>query len=257
MLSPEAACGRALSNPFIRKLEHAGPLSPDERQALSRLTVDARNLAARQDILPGQDVERVYLVMSGIACRYKTLFDGTRRIVSFVLPGDLCRIPPTSRQTSEWRVGLLTRCSVVEVSRAALQELMVRHPGLNRALWWLALAELNRSREWLVNDSRPGVQRLAHLLCELLACLQAVGLGEENGCELALSQVDLADALGISHVHINRVLQSLRKQDLIVWHRHRLVVPDVERLHDFADFDPAYLDLGGLSTAIDPLPAGD
>ncbi|MEA1830922.1 Crp/Fnr family transcriptional regulator [Methylobacterium durans] len=246
-----------MSNPFIRKLEHAGPLSEDERQALSALTQDARTLAARHDIVPDQDAERIYLLMSGVACRYKTLVDGTRRIVSFVLPGDLCRIPPTNRHGLEWRIGILTRCSVVEVSRATLHDLVNRHPGLNRALWWLALAELNRSREWLVNDSRPGMQRLAHLLCEVLACLQAVGLADENSCELALSQVDLADALGISHVHINRILQALRKQDLIVWQRHRLVIPDVPRIHDFADFDPTYLDLDGLSTCPDPVPAGD
>ncbi|WP_165937780.1 Crp/Fnr family transcriptional regulator [Methylobacterium segetis] len=246
-----------MSNPFIRKLEHAGLLSAEERQALASLSQNARALAARQEFPSDGEFERIYIVMSGLACRYKTLLDGTRRIVSFVLPGDLCRVPPRSSRATEWRVSALTRTSVVDVSRTALQDAMARHPGINRALWWLALVELNRSREWLVNDSRPAVQRLAHLLCELLTCLRAVGLVDGSGCEFNLSQVDLADALGVSHVHINRVLQTLRKEELIVWQRHRLLVPDMERLRDFAGFDPAYLDLEGLSASSDPVPAGD
>jgi CRP-like cAMP-binding protein len=127
-----------------------------------------------------------------------------------------------------------------------LKELVETHPGISRAMWWLTLTELSRAREWLVNDSRPADKRLAHHFCEMLVCLQAVGLASSSSFEFRLSQVDLADALGISHVHINRVLQVLRSKELIGTGKHLLTIPDVTRLKAFAEFDPAYLCLEGL-----------
>ncbi|WP_336491830.1 Crp/Fnr family transcriptional regulator, partial [Methylobacterium nigriterrae] len=135
------------------------------------------------------------------------------------------------------------------IPRARLTELIETHPGIDRAMRWLTLMELSRAREWLVNDSRPADRRLAHHFCELLVCLQAVGLAGENSFELAISQTDLADALGISLIHINRVLQALRAGDLIVWSKSVLTIPDVPRLKAFAEFDPGYLDLRAARAA--------
>ncbi|WP_336492880.1 Crp/Fnr family transcriptional regulator, partial [Methylobacterium nigriterrae] len=149
--------------------------------------------------------------------RYKTLWQGGRRIVSFAVPGDLCRMHSSGPSARDMRLGALTPCLVVDIPRARLTELIETHPGIARALRWLTLMELSRAREWLVNDSRPADRRLAHHFCELLVCLQVVGLADANSFELAISQTDLADALGISQVHINRVLQALRASDLVVW----------------------------------------
>ena len=235
-----------MSNPFIQKLEHAGDLSAAEREALRGLTLNCRSVPARRDIVADYSADRIYLVMSGIAGRYKTLVHGTRRIVSFVLPGDLCRVHAVGPSLQDLRFGALTHCSVADISRPTLKELVETHPGISRAMWWLTLTELSRAREWLVNDSRPADKRLAHHFCEMLVCLQAVGLASSSSFEFRLSQVDLADALGISHVHINRVLQVLRSKELIGTGKHLLTIPDVTRLKAFAEFDPAYLCLEGL-----------
>ncbi|WP_170267677.1 Crp/Fnr family transcriptional regulator [Methylobacterium oxalidis] len=232
-----------MNHPLICKLEHSAALSQVERSALEALTLSRRPVSARHDIAVHDNTDRVYLVMSGIAGRYKTLRQGNRRIVSFAVPGDLCRMHICGPSTRDMRLGALTHCTVVDIPRTRLTELIETHPGIAHVMRWLAMMELNRAREWLVNDSRPADRRLAHHFCELLVCLQVVGLANENSFELAISQADLADAMGISQVHINRVLQGLRAGDLIVWSKSALTIPDVERLQAFAEFDPGYLDL--------------
>jgi CRP-like cAMP-binding protein len=123
---------------------------------------------------------------------------------------------------------------------------MKKHPGISRGMWSLTLMELSRAREWLVNDSRPADKRLAHHFCELLVCLQAVGLAQENSFEFRVSQPDLADALSVSLIHTNRTMQALRSAGLIITRDYQVTIPDVPQLKAFAEFDPGYLCLGGV-----------
>jgi CRP-like cAMP-binding protein len=220
----------AAGDPFLRKLERAGALSDEEQAELQALTFNRRSVVARRDIAYGDTTDRVYLVMSGFACRYKTLQSGTRRIVSFVLPGDLCYMHDAGPFGRDLRVAALTPCSVTDISRSALTELIGLHPGISRAIWWVTLRDLSRAREWIVNDTRPADKRLAHTLCELLVCLQVIGLAGENSFELPVSQADVADALGISAVHMNRVVQALRTGGRINWSNDLVTIPDVQGL---------------------------
>lgn len=235
-----------VATPFIRKLEHAGPLTDEERSVLLSLSTSSRTVSARQDIVLEHQTDTVPLILSGVAGRYKVLVHGTRRIVSFALPGDLCRVHSAATGALDLRVAALTGCHVSDISPAKLREAIDTYPGISRALWWLTLTELSRAREWLVNDSRPADRRLAHHFCELLVCLQAVGLAGENSFELGIAQADYADALGISYVHVNRVMQALRSNGMISRGKHLLILPDVERIKEFAEFDPGYLCLDGL-----------
>ena len=99
-------------------------------------------------------------------------------------------------------------------------------------------------REWLVNmGQRDADRQMAHLFCELLVRLQVVGCTDANTFAFPISQVDLGDTLGITSVHVNRVLQDLRAQGLIVWKSRQIHIPDVEQLKTFAGFDPSYLHL--------------
>ncbi|AWN44766.1 Crp/Fnr family transcriptional regulator [Methylobacterium durans] len=232
-----------MPDPLTRRLAHAGHLSETEQEALRELTLNARSVAARRDIAAPLSTETVHLVLSGIACRYKILLDGTRRIVSYLLPGDLCDVHAGASGAADWSVGTLTPCSVADIPRERLADLARTHPGIDRALRWITLTELSAAREWLANDSRPADRRIAHLFCELLVRLQAVDLAGASSVDLRLSQVDLADTAGISFVHVNRVLQSLRASGLIVSGKHMLTIPDVARLQAFAEFDSGYLHL--------------
>ncbi|WP_310346075.1 Crp/Fnr family transcriptional regulator [Methylobacterium sp. BE186] len=212
---------------------------------LRELTLNPRAVAPRRDIAMPPAAESVHLVLGGIACRYKILLDGTRRIVSYLLPGDLCDVHASASGAADWSIGTLTPCAIADIPRERLAELARAHPGIDRALRWITLTELSTAREWLANDSRPADRRIAHLFCELLVRLQAVDLAGDSSIDLRLSQVDLADTAGISFVHVNRVLQSLRASGLIVSGKHVLTVPDVARLRAFAEFDPGYLHLAG------------
>ena len=108
------------------------------------------------------------------------------------------------------------------------------------------MRELSRAREWIVNDTRPADRRLAHTLCELLVCLQVIGLAGVNSFELPISQGDVADALGISAVHMNRIVQALRTSGRLTWSNDLVTIPDVQGLKAFAEFDPAYLCFDGF-----------
>ncbi|WP_170267917.1 Crp/Fnr family transcriptional regulator [Methylobacterium oxalidis] len=201
------------------------------------------DVAARQAII-GQHAERICLVMSGLACRYATLPDGTRRIAAFIIPGDLVGSPAGFTSGLPWRVGTLIRCSVAGLSRPDLCTLSRTYPGIRRALQWLMQDELNRARAWLLNDSQPSLQRVAYLLCELQARLEAAGLAGQGACELSLSQADLADAAATSHVHVSRVLQTLFSERLVSLGHQKLTITDVPRLRDLAGFDPGHLAAG-------------
>lgn len=180
-------------------------------------------------------------MLSGIAGRYKLHLSGSRRIFSFALPGDLCDVRALETGSRELHLRALTPCMVASIPRQALVDLIEAHSGIARAMWKLALRELSIAREWLINDSHAAEKRAAHLFCELLVRLETVGLARGNSVELR--QADLAEALGISLVQVNRVLQSLRASELIDLQRHVLSVPDVARLQAFAEFNTAYLHL--------------
>ncbi|GJE43553.1 Crp/Fnr family transcriptional regulator [Methylobacterium soli] len=229
---------------LIGRLEHAGLLSEPERQALHTLTLRPRAVAARTDIDAGGEPHSVQMILSGIACRYKIWSGGTRRIISLILPGDLCDGHLPVPYTLGNMVGALTPCTVADIPRQTMADLIETYPRIARTLWWMTLVKLNIAQEWLASTSRGADKQLAFVFCELLVRLQATGRADENSFEFGLSQPDLADVIGISQVHINRVVQSLRSSGLIVWSHRRLTIPDVARLKAFAEFDPGYLSFG-------------
>ena len=235
-------------SPLIQRLEHAGILSDAEQNALQALTSTFRAVEARRNITPIHQTDIVHVIMSGMACRYKILVSGTRRIAHYLLPGDLCEVHASAQYPSDWSLAALTPCSVVDIARERMTEVAEAHQGIAHALWWATLVDLSIAREWLANDSRQAPKRQAHLFCELLVRMQAVGLACQNSFKLGLTQGDLADATAISHVHMNRVLQDLRHRSLIVLEDGQLTIPDVLKLSAFGEFDPGYLHLNDRLT---------
>jgi CRP-like cAMP-binding protein len=230
-------------SPLIQRLEHAGALSDVEQDALQALTPTFRAVEARRNITPIHHTDIVHVIVSGMACRYKILVGGARRIAHYLLPGDLYEVHASAQYPSDWSLAALTPCRVVDIDRERMTEVAEAHQGIAHALWWATLVDISIAREWLANDSRPAPKRQAHLFCELLVRMQAVGLAQENSFKLGLTQPDLADATAISHVHMNRVLQELRRRGLILLEDGRLTIPDVKRLKAFGEFDPTYLHL--------------
>ncbi|WP_375462674.1 Crp/Fnr family transcriptional regulator [uncultured Methylobacterium sp.] len=141
-------------------------------------------------------------------------------------------------------IGTLAASCIAEIPRETIIDLTARRPNLARAFWWATLVDESILREWLASmGQRVADKRVAHLFCELLVRLQAVGCATENGYDLPMTQIDLADLFGFTPVHANRMMQELRGQNLIILKRGHLDIPDVPRLKVFCGFRPNYLHL--------------
>lgn len=231
-------------NPLIRKLEQFVRLSPDDRTILMRASSErVRRFAPRVDISrEGDRPKDVHLILSGWACRYKQLEDGRRQIVSFFLPGDMCDLNVFILKEMDHSIGTISDVAIADLSREFFDEIGAGYPRIATALWWETLVNAAIQREWTMNlGQRTASERMAHLLCEIFFRLRLAGLTDVNSCEFPLTQADLAEATGLSKVHVNRTLQELRGAKLVVLKGKALTVPNVERLMSAGLFNANYL----------------
>jgi CRP-like cAMP-binding protein len=229
---------------LIRKLEHFVRLSQNDRAILDRAASErVRKFGPRVDIArEGDRPKDVHLILSGWACRYKQLEDGRRQVVSFFLPGDLCDLNIFILREMDHSIGTITQVSIADLSRDFFDEMSAGHPRIVTAFWWESLVNAAVQREWTMNlGQRTALERMAHLLCEIFFRLRIAGLTREDSCDFPLTQADLADATGLSKVHVNRTLQELRSTGLIVLKGKLLVVPSLERLMNAGLFNANYL----------------
>ena len=231
-------------NPLIRKLEQFVRLSPGDRATLMRAAAErVRKFAPRVDITrEGDQPKDVHLILSGWACRYKQLEDGRRQVVSFFLPGDMCDLNVFILKEMDHSIGTITAVTIADLSREFFDEIGTGYPRIATALWWETLVNAAIQREWTMNlGQRTASERMAHLLCEIFLRLRLAGLNDGNNCEFPLTQADLADATGLSKVHVNRTLQELRAAELVVLKGKMLTVPSLERLMNAGLFNANYL----------------
>lgn len=246
---------------LIRKLGRYARFSPDDEATLGRLVRGADWIGPDHDLLQeGAAAKAVWAVLEGWACAYKQLEDGRRQITAYLLPGDLCGTPIVCPGIVNYSVAALTPVRAARIPASLLLATMDNHPPIMRAVWLDMLATSAIQREWTANIGfRTARERMAHLFCEIVSRLRAVGLGDEDGCVLPLTQEDLGEALGISTVHVNRTLQELRQAGLITLKRQRLDIPDFAALREVARFDDVYLchlpSAGGQNGAKDRRPA--
>jgi len=233
------------ADPLIRKLESIFTLSEDERQALENLPMQIAALRENQTIVrEGDRPSRACLLLDGFNCTYKVTGSGKRQIMSFNVPGDLADLQGLHLEVMDASVATITPCAVGFIEHTDLREICGRHPRIAAALWRETLITAAIYREWVMNvGRREAVSRMAHLLCEIVVRLRAVGLAREDDFDLPITQVELADALGLTTVHVNRVVQKLRADGLIELKGDRLTIPDWEKLKRLGDFDPTYLHL--------------
>ena len=232
-------------NPLIRKLESIFTLTDDERQALETLPMQLAVLKDHQDIVrEGDRPSRCCLILSGFTATYKITAGGKRQIVSFGIAGDIPDLQSLHLRVLDCSIGTLTQCGVGFITHEDLRDVCERYPRITAAFWRETLIEGAIFREWVTNvGRREAYNRMAHVLCELLVRLRAVGLVEGHSCTLPITQGEFADAMGITTVHINRVLQAMRADGLIELNGERLNIPDWDRLKEAGEFDPTYLHL--------------
>jgi CRP-like cAMP-binding protein len=235
------------SSPLVVKLSHFMPLSDEDVRILNALCVHEKRFKAHTDIVREGDVPfSAFVLTHGMACRYRLMPEGKRQILTFLIPGDIFDLHGFLLKAMDHSVGTLVATRLAAISRATVFDLFDRHPRIGAALWWSALQEEAINRERIVALGRRDASgRVAHLLCELVWRQKAVGLAEDHAIRLPLTQVELADALGLTAVHVNRILQGVRRDNLITLAHRRLTLIDVERLQEIAGFNQNYLHLGG------------
>ena len=231
-----------MTNMLTRKLELFGALPEDDKRLLDDTISRPTQVGDHQDIIrEGDTPDDVHLVLTGLACRYKLLTDGARSIFAYLVPGDFCDLNIFILRQMDHCIATLSPCTMVSIPRKRVLELCDR-PAIARALWWATLVDEATLREWLVNiGHRNAETRIGHLFCEIHLRLASVGLTDGGEFILPLTQTELGDTLGLSTVHVNRSLQSLRARGLIAYKGGRLVIPDAERLASACQFNPNYL----------------
>ncbi len=236
-----------LTNPFARKLSSFARLSPDDFGTLSALYGRRRFYPAGRDMIhQGQKNQAAYVLAHGWACSYKIMPNGTRQVVDFQIPGDFLGLRSVLLRNSDHNVEPITKVEASEVLVSDLLGAFSKSPKLGAAVLWAASRDGAMTVEHLVGlGRRNAIERTAHFLLELAARLSLVGLGDKNGYDCPLSQYMLADALGLSSVHVNRTLRELRERGLLTFQRGRVVIDDFDGLVRLADFDRAYLDHNG------------
>lgn len=232
-----------MRNPLVKKLEQFAKLSDEDKRALDAAAGEVKEFGPRQDIIAeGERPENVHLILEGWAGRYKLLPNGDRPIMAYLIPGDLCDVHVALLEQMDHAIGTLSACKVAFIPRERVTRLIEENWRVARALWWATLVDEAILREWLVLvGHRPADMRLAHLICEMLLRSKAVGLTSDDSFELPLTQEELGDSMGLSTVHVNRTLQELRSQGLITSRGKRVIVNDVDRMFQFAEFNPNYL----------------
>ena len=236
-------------HPLIKRLEEYADLSGPSRKALLEIVAKpVREVARRRDLIrQGANPECVYLIHRGWACRYKMLPDGRRQIVDFLVPGDLCDLNIYILSRIDHSIGAVTPLEVITIDRDELEALTQDYPEITRALWWQELVSKACNREWIVNvGARSAIERIAHLLCEIFLRLESIGLTDGYSCEFPLTQSDIADATGLTPIHVNRTMQQMRREGLVSLSRRRLTIPDMQALKGRGLFNPDYLHLERL-----------
>ncbi len=231
--------------PMLRKLESRAPLGDADRAALLALPHRRQSLEPTAYIVrEGERPQRSCVILTGFAVRHKVTVEGARQIVSVHIPGDFVDLEASLLNVADHNVQALTRCEVVFFPRDAVRDLIIGHPRIGMAMWVDTLIDGSIFREWAVNLGRRDARaRIAHLLCEIARRLEVAGLAEDYRYELPMTQEQLADATGLTSVHVNRVLQALAREGLIERNKRFVGIPDWERLRQAAGFTEIYLHL--------------
>lgn len=235
-----------MANPWTMKMEQFTRFSDEERQILDRLISERqRQYAPGEDILrEGDHVPDCHVVLSGLASRYKLLPDGGRQIMAFLVPGDLCDAEIFILKEMDHSVAAMSPTTVALISGDQMRDLLSNKGNVAQALWWGTLTDLAVLREWVVNHGRRDArEQIAHLLYEMLVRYRMVEKTTDETLEFPLTQADLADATGLTPMHVSRMLQKLREEKLITLKNKTLTILDPERLREIAGYNANYLHL--------------
>jgi CRP-like cAMP-binding protein len=230
---------------LIRYLECRDHVSEEEKLALKSLPWRIKTFAADETIIRQGDVRtESCLLLEGFAARSQGMAEGTRQFTAVHVAGDFVDLHAFTLKIMDHDVMSMKACTAAIVPHQSLKQLSEDFPHLSRLLWLTTTIDGAIQRAWIVSMGRRSARdRLAHLICELFIRLKSVGLVTGNSFDLPVTQIDLADIMGLSAVHANRTLQSLRREEAVTWEGKTVTIPDWDQLTSLAQFDPTYLNL--------------
>ena len=227
----------------IRKLGRLTKIDAADEAALRALPLRTSKAPAGHDLVhEGESTAEVCLLVEGFACRQKRARDGGRQIVSFHLPGDILGLERLLFDRADDELQTITPARLAWIPIAELRRVALERPAINDAFWRDTLVDSAVFREWCLNiGQRDAKARIAHLLCEFAARYEAAGLGTADRFDLPMSQELIADATGLTSVHVNRMLRELDREGVMIRNQREVRITDRERMCEIADFHPQYL----------------
>lgn len=229
---------------WLRRLELRSPLTAQDRDTVMTFPGQIRRYGSSRDIVRlGDRTQHSCLVAGGIVARFGQTADGQRQLTAFYIPGDMADLHSAVLPVVSSPLQSATSATVYAISHDVLQRAAERSSTLARAFWRDCVADAQIASEWLLNIGRRGARaKLAHLLCELTSRYRAVGLANAE-IPLPLTQAQIGEALGLTGVHVNRMIRALREDGLLQVEGNMLRVLDWTGLCDAGEFDPGYLHL--------------
>lgn len=232
-----------MANPFVQRLIHGANLRDSDKLVMETLCRHPRDFAAKKYISrDGDEMKNFPVLLSGWAARFQILRNGSRQIMRLLLPGDAFYFDLSPDAVAIDEVITLNPCEIVYIAHSEMSRVIDRMPAISEAMRNYGCMENAILASWIVNcGRRDALERLAHLICEVHYRLSLIGLVKEDQFCFPLTQDDLADVLGLTPVHINRKLQQLRHDGLILLQSKQLKILDLRELQQVAGFDSAYL----------------
>lgn len=228
---------------MLMKLRARDEVSADEEQILRSLISEVRTVGTDQVVVRADvDLTECNLLLEGLMCRYKDLANGGRQISELHVAGDFADLHSFPLKRLDHNVLAIVPSRIAIVPHDRIRRVTEEHPHLARLLWLSTTLDAAIHREWVLSlGRRTAIARIAHLFCELHVRLGIVGLADEHGFDLPLTQQDLAECLGLTPVHLNRVLGALKAEGAVTFQRGRVSLHDVPRVQRIAEFTTDYL----------------
>ena len=237
----------AVHDTIIASLSRHGALDADDHAAIRGLSVTPRQIEPSTYLVrEGEKPMRCAFMLAGFAYRQKLTSNGARQIVSLQIPGEFVDLQNLWLDESDHNVQSLTRAQIGDIDIAALRAIVTARPAIAAAMWRISLIDASIFREWIVNIGRRDAHtRVGHLLCEFSLRLEAADISPDRAYDLPMTQEQLGDTVGLTPVHVNRVLKALAQRGLIERDRRQIRIVNWTGLRDASDFNPRYLHLSG------------
>lgn len=234
---------------FVNRLASRSVLTSEEKSAILGLKGQASEIAAHVDFVRlGEHVDHACLVVEGLVGRFGQNSDGARQITCLHIPGDMGDLPSVVCPKAGWGLTALSRTIIFRIAHDDLRRVAARYSGVAEAFWRDCVADGSIFSEWVVNvGRRDAIARLAHLFCEMAIRSERAGQGDKREFPLPITQADLADATGLTPVHVNRTLKELRTRSIVTAQNGKVTIHDWKQLVSVGDFDDAYMLLDGPS----------